>query len=140
MPEIEYEIKGLKEMAKNLDSLGKNFARSTLRTALRNAAKPVVKRAKAKVPVATGDLKRSLAAVAKVDRDGVGIARVGARRDGGFRGYHVGLVELGTSQQPARPFLRPALDDAESQGEVRDAFITALNATIEKRAAKNRSR
>ena len=140
MPELEIEIKGIKELAKNIDSLGKNFARSTLRTALRNAAKPVVGRAKAKVPVATGDLKRSLAAVVKVDRDGVGIARVGARRGGGFRGYHVHLVELGTSQQPARPFLRPALDDAESQGEVRDAFIMALNNTIEKRLARGSRR
>ena len=91
-------------------------------------------------PSPRGTSSVPLAAVVKVDRDGVGIARVGARRGGGFRGYHVHLVELGTSQQPARPFLRPALDDAESQGEVRDAFIMALNSTIEKRLARDSRR
>ena len=138
MPEVGFNIKGLEELAKNRKALSKSFAGSTLRTALRNAGKPVLKRAQAKVPVATGDLKRSLAVVAKVDRAGVGTARVGARRGGRFRGYHVHLVELGTSKTRAQPFLRPALEEAESQGEVRDAFIGALNMTIEKRLARGR--
>ena len=52
MVAISSEIKGLPELAKNSAKLKKSFARSTLRTALRNAAKPVVKGAQDRVPVA----------------------------------------------------------------------------------------
>ena len=127
MVEVNGEIKGLKELAKNSDKLSKSFARTTLRTALRNAARPVRNKARANVPVDSGDLKRSIAVNAKVDRAGEGYADVGYRKDKAFYG---GFVELGTSQQPARPFLRPALE--ESEGDIEQAFIGALNKTIEK--------
>ena len=70
MVEVGSDIKGLKDLAKNSGKLKKSFAGTTLRTALRNAAKPVLRVAKAKVPVDEGDLKRSLAINAKVDRKG----------------------------------------------------------------------
>ena len=50
MVDINTEITGLKELRKNVDSLSKSFARTTLRTALRNAAKPVVREAKVPSP------------------------------------------------------------------------------------------
>ena len=127
MVEVGGDIKGLKELAKNSEKLSKSFSRTTLRTALRNAARPVREKARAKVPRDSGDLRRSIAINAKVDRNGEGFADVGYRRDQAFYG---GFVELGTSQQQARPFLRPALE--ESEGDVVPAFIGALNKTIEK--------
>ena len=127
MVEVGSEIKGLKELAKNSDKLKKSFASSTLRTALRNGAKPVLRRAKAKVAVDEGDLKKALAINAKVDRKGEGYADVGFRKE---QAFHGGFVELGTSTQQAQPYLRPSLEEAE--GEITDAFIGALNATIAK--------
>lgn len=126
MVEVGGEIKGLDKLAKNADKLSKSFGRTTLRTALRNAAKPVRQKARAIVPRDSGNLRRAIAVNAKVDRDGEGYADVGYRRDKAFYG---GFVELGTSQQPARPYLRPALD--ESGGEIEGAFVAALNKTIE---------
>ena len=127
MVAVASDIKGLKDLAKNSDKLKKNFASTTLRTALRNAAAPVRRKARANVPVDEGDLKRAIAINAKVDRSGEGYADVGFRPDQAFYG---GFVELGTSKQQAQPYLRPALD--ESEGEIRGAFIGALNKTIEK--------
>ena len=124
MVEVGSDIKGLKELAKNSDKLKKSFASTTLRTALRNAAQPVRRRARAQVAVDEGDLRKGIAINAKVSRGGDGYADVG------FSSFYGGFVELGTSRQQAQPFLRPAL--AESEGEITDAFIGAMNATIAK--------
>ena len=100
---VNTEITGLKELRKNVDGLKKSFARTTLRTALRNAAKPVVKEAKALVPVDSGDLKRSIRSTAKVSKAGDGYADVGFDR----KQFHGQFVELGTSQQASPPLPAP---------------------------------
>ena len=116
----------------NADQLKKSFAGSTLRTALRNAAKPVRTLAKANVAVDQGDLRRDIKSKAKVRRDGSGYADVGFLK----RSFHGHFIELGTSTQPAQPFLRPALDQAESSGQIQDEFIGALNRTIAKQLGR----
>ena len=126
MPDIQFEIKGLEQLAKNRKLLKKSFERNTLRTALRNAAKPVVTRAKAGAPVNTGKLKDSIRASVKIDRAGLGTARIGFGRDQ----FYGGFFELGSSQQAARPFLRPALEEAEP--EILEAFVNSINKTIER--------
>ena len=132
MVEINSEITGLKELRKNVDSLSKSFAKSTLRTALRNAAEPVVKEAKALVPVDSGDLKRSIRSQVTVTKAGDGYADVGFGR----KEFHGLFVELGTSRQAAQPFLRPALEKGYRSGKIQAAFIDALNNTIKKRLGK----
>ena len=129
---LDVKIEGLKELSVNVDQLKASFSRTTLRTALRNAAKPVRTRAKAGVAVDQGDLRQDIKSKAKVTRDGSGYADVGFLR----RSFHGRFVELGTSQQPARPFLRPALDKAESTGQIQDEFIGALNRTIAKQLGR----
>ena len=124
MVEVGSDIKGLKDLAKNADNLKKSFAGTTLRTALRNGAKPVRDKAKASVPVDEGKLKRSIGIRAKVSRGGDGYADVG------FSEFYGGFIELGTSRQQAQPFLRPALEGSE--GEITAAFVAAMNATIAK--------
>ena len=131
MVEIASDIKGLKDLAKNSDKLKKNFESTTLRTALRGGSRPLLRVAKAKVPIDEGDLKKALAINAKVNKKGEGYADVGFRP---AQAFHGGFVELGTSTQQAQPYLRPALEEAE--GEITDAFIGALNKTIEKALGK----
>ena len=107
-------------------------------TALRGAIKPVVKGSKARVPVASGDLKRSLIGKASVTRDGKGEARVIARSTKGFQGWRAHLIELGTSRQSAQPYMRPAFDAALQGGDILGGFFTAINKTIAKRLKKDR--
>ena len=89
--------------------------------------------------VDTGRLKRSLGTRAKVQRNGFGFANVEARRGGKHQGYHAHLIELGTSQQSAQPFLRPSLDAAGRAGEIDAAFVEAINKTIEKQLGRIRA-
>ena len=132
MTSVTTKIEGLEELAKKSNLLKRSFGTTTLRTALRNAAKPVLQRAKEKVPVDTGGLKRSLASRATVRKSGFGVGDVFARRGGGYEGYHANLIELGTSTQRAQPFLRPAIQEAARDNSVRNAFIASLNKTIAK--------
>ena len=124
---INGRVEGLKELARNSNKLKASFARSTLRTALRGAAAPVRKEARALAPKETGTLRRAIKSKARVSRDGYGMADVGVEKGPAFYGH---FIELGTSQQPARPFLRPALDKAEQSGAIEEAFVAALNKTI----------
>ena len=135
MVEINSDIQGLKELSKNVEKLSKSFARTTLRTALRNAASPVRKEARALVPVGTGDLKGAIRAKVTVTKAGDGYADVGFDRDE----FHGLFVELGTSQQRARPFLRPALEEGYRSGKIQAAFTDALNNTIRKQLGKLRA-
>ena len=132
MVEINAQLTGLKELAKNKKALKKSFSQSTLRTALRNAAKSVVREAKALVAVDSGDLKRSIRSKATVTKAGDAYADVGFDR----KEFHGLFVELGTSQRAARPFLRPALDKGYRSGTIQAAFTDALNSTIEKKLGK----
>jgi HK97 gp10 family phage protein len=81
-------------------------------------AEDVLTGAQARVPVDTGNLRDSLTTAS----DPEGGTLVGTEVD-----YAV-FVEYGTSDTPAQPFLRPALD--AEQADVTSAIATALNAAI----------
>lgn len=80
--------------------------------ALETGAKSIVEAAQARVPVATGDLRASIHA----EREGSDWAVVA----GNSQVFYGHLVEFGTSQTPARPFLTPA---AEEQMPVVTALV-----------------
>lgn len=91
------------------------------------AAQPVVNSAKAKCPVLTGTLRRSIEA--RIDADGGVIVGsdvpYAARIEFGF----AGADSLGRNyHQAAKPYLRPAI--AGSVNEVREAAADALRAMI----------
>ena len=136
--DIQFKISGLKELANNRAKLSRSFERSTLRTALRNAAAPVRKRARANARKhdlrESGDLIKGIASKAKVTKAGFGFADIGYRHPVFYGGFH----ELGTSTLPAKPHLRPALDEAHHAGEVLGGFVGAFNKTIEKTLKKIR--
>ena len=73
MVEINHKIEGLEQLGKDIDKLSKSFARTTLRTALRNAAKPVRDLARDKAPVASGRLRKGIRSEVKVRKDGQGV-------------------------------------------------------------------
>jgi len=75
----------------------------------------IERKAKQKVPVLTGNLKRSIRAIIKP-----GIKRIyaGGNAPGvGTPVEYAGYVELGTSKMAAQPYLRPAVEEID-QNEI----------------------
>ena len=136
--QVDMQIEGLEELAKNVNKLNTSFQRTTIRTALRAGARAVLKRAKTNVPVQSRNLKRSLGSRVKVLPRGFGFADIGARQGGGRSGsgYHLHLVEFGTKVWEGNPFLEKSFDEAEQAGEIHGAFIESLNKTIAAKLGK----
>ena len=62
----------------------------------RRAAKPLVAASKATAPYSTGNLKRSIGAILLSDEIAI---LIGAKKGGGYKGWHGHLVENGTTQR-----------------------------------------
>lgn len=124
---LSFEIQGLEQLQRRLEKLSTGLRTSILSKAVRAAALPIQNAAKVNAPVLTGTLRRSIHT--EVQLDGVGaVARVGtdvpyARRiEYGFqdtdalgRRYH----------QPARPYLRKALDERRDAAQAEAAAVIA---------------
>jgi len=134
---INFKMDGFKQLEKSLSKLPKALADGVERTALRQGAKPIEKKAKASVAVSSGLLKQSIGISVKKSRGGANkgnlSARVGART--GFTKIigikdsvpikqnpvkYAHLVEYGTSRTAAKPFIRPAAES--SHGEIMDGL------------------
>lgn len=126
---ITSKVDGLKELDKALNALPLRMRGNALRGALNKAANPIVKDARAMVPVKTGQGKRSIRKRASTPRGSNGyqaVVTVGFLQ----RAFYLQFVELGTSKLAARPFLRPAFD--KNMAEFSNIFKKELRARIEK--------
>jgi HK97 gp10 family phage protein len=117
------KVSGLQELRRALEKLPKELQRRSETTALREGMKPVLKSARANAGKAkdTGLLQKSIGLNVRKGSKGV-TARVGGRK--GFKKTvtrkgrveladpvrYAHLVEYGTSNTSARPFIRPAVD------------------------------
>lgn len=123
-------IEGAAALDKVLGQLPAEIGEDVLQRAIRKGAALIVKEARKRVPVRSGELKKAIA----VNK---GKARKAGRLFIGFRKPHsrrAHLTEFGTSTQPAQPFIRPAL---EKKGQAAiDAIGVALAKEIDKAAAK----
>ena len=86
MVQINSEITGLRELAKNSDKLRKSFSSSTLRTALRGGAAVVRKLARERAPVDEGDLKKGIKTQARKVRNGQAAVDIGFDRETAWHG------------------------------------------------------
>jgi HK97 gp10 family phage protein len=75
--------------------------------ALAAAARVIVREAKRRVPVRTGQLKKSIAAIKGRGRASERLVQIGFRPPASRRAH---FTEFGTSRSAAKPFMRPALD------------------------------
>lgn len=139
-------VEGIAELTRQLEELGEAVKGKALRAAVRGGGNVVKKAAQARIPVgekmhktykgrvvAPGFSKRSVKIVTRLDRTGEkASAAIGVKAEA-F--YAVIFTELGTSQVPARPWLRPAM--ASTQNEQMDALRKALKRAVE-RAIKKR--
>lgn len=83
-----------------------------LQDALEKAAEPIAKEAKARAPRRTGAVKATMAVRPVKDRDNYQASvEVGPAE----KLWYGVFPEYGTSETPAQPFLRPALDTKQQQ-------------------------
>ena len=158
---ISIDKAGLRGVLSALDKLPAEFRKSAEKAVLRAGGKPILKAAKAKVPVDSGNLKKSLGISVHANRSGWISARVGPRK--GFKsaksltGRKRGratkgkrrtfierkmadaqeiswYVETGTPHAAAQPFIRPAIDSAA--GEVVEAMAAGLDKHLTRVAAR----
>lgn len=132
---VTAELVGLQDTLKRLSSLEEKLRRKHLKKAVSAGATPTLKAMRAKVPVRTGLLRASLAKKIKSYKNGVvATATIGARsiklvdkkgrRINPARYAH--LVEKGSSDVPAQPFMRPAAE------LTKDASIKIIAETLSK--------
>jgi len=133
-----FKIEGAKELNKALGSFTKDIEQKIAKQAVRAGANVIAKEARLLAPMGvTGTLKRSIKVVARSKRTGDAVASVVTRSGKKYtfrnmNAWYAGMVEFGTSKNPARPFLRPALD---SKGpEAIKAISNKIVARIKKMA------
>lgn len=103
-------IKGLGDLQRKLDRLNEKTQKTIVKDALRETNEEIVLPAvEARVPVDSGALKEGLKVKAKNSRGKIGSAVF----DEGYKGdqFYGSFQELGTRHQPARPYIRPAIDE-----------------------------
>lgn len=107
--QVSLKVLGQKDIVRRLNLMPDATAGKALSKAAMAGAKVIVSAAKARAPVRTHKLQESITAeVTEKSRDHVE-ATIGP----GKEGFYGMFIELGTSKMPARPFLRPALDENE---------------------------
>lgn len=112
---MDIEIKGVDELLRKLRQLPEKVQKRVVVGAVRAAAKPLIKEARAKVPVDTGNLKKSIGVTKRRSKNkNIIHFSISPRKGGKYNGFYGHFVEFGTSKMPAKPFLRPAF---ESKGK-----------------------
>lgn len=134
------KIEGLQGIEDALAKAGPKLARSAVRKGLDKGGKVFLGRAKTLVPVLQkgtpqrqpGELRDAIAEVVTTNpRKQSGRARVGLKyskkgsQDPGVYGL---FVEFGTAKMPARPYMRPAYDEARA--EAQRVFTEELRAGV----------
>ena len=127
---IRTELKGASELRKVLRRLPQNAQRRVLQSSLRQGANVIRDEAKALAPVATGKLAASIK-VRKVGRSTGDSVHMVVTTGDAFWGN---FLEFGTGRQPARPFMRPALDATGGAALVK--IGKAMGRGIEREARK----
>jgi HK97 gp10 family phage protein len=107
-------VTGVDELSGTLKALAAKASGKQLKTAVHAGGVVIETPAKAKAPVLTSNLRRSIHTEAEATGPNSAESRTGTNAE---YGPH---VEFGTSRQRAQPYLRPAYDENKSQalGEV----------------------
>jgi HK97 gp10 family phage protein len=128
-------VAGLQELNKVLEQLPDKLQDRAVKNAMAAGARVIRDEAKRLVPVGPGPhhLRDDIVVARKVKktRTRKGSVVVGIRNEGRFYAH---LVEFGTSHSAPHPFMRPALDNAQSAAIQK--IGPKLGQEVEKQAAK----
>ena len=148
---LDFDMRGIAEMTKNLEQLGTRVAARGPAAAVRAGSSVIIKEMRRRAPNETGSLKKSMGQKVKNYRGNKTVTSiVGARskRYATAKGnrnpaYYAHLVELGVAPHrtgkrgmhpgfAARPFMRPAWDAAAPRA--RAAVIDKMKQVFDKEA------
>lgn len=116
-------VEGAEEVIKLLEDMGQK-AEEVLAGAAEAGGKIALAEARRRCPVKTGRLRASL----ELKQGKKTPARANVRIEHGKKEYYGKFVELGTKKQPARPFLRPAMD--ENKKQISDAVTEEIGRAV----------
>jgi len=123
------KIDGLDEIREQLKDVGVREGRNLMRATIRSIAVRIQKAAAERAPIDEGDMKRSLKVRSRKSHPDAPVFEVwaGSTKGAKFDAFYWRFVEYGTSgktAQPARPFIRPAVEDVRAllPGILRDEF------------------
>lgn len=138
---LEFEVKGLKELDAALQAFPAKVEAKVLRGAVRAGSNVIAAEARSRAPIlkeevdnrVPGALKKSIRIMSTVVRNGRvlgGVAAGGGAKvkRGGIRGmadvFYAKFVEFGTAKMAAIPFMRPAGDTKASAAvEAAGAYV-----------------
>lgn len=125
------EIKGLEQLISKLNNLPEKLEKKVIRAAVRKGAILVRNKAREKVPVKTGTLKKSIKIRSNRVANGIISFKIGPTNDKkkGTDVFYGRFIEFGTSKMAAKPFMRPALDESET--EVLNVVIDNIKSKLE---------
>ncbi|WP_442765105.1 HK97-gp10 family putative phage morphogenesis protein [Sulfurospirillum cavolei] len=125
------EIKGLEQLISKLNNLPEKLEKKVIRAAVRKGAILVRDKAREKAPVKTGTLKKSIKIRSNKVANGIISFKIGPTNDKkkGTDVFYGRFIEFGTSKMAAKPFMRPALDESET--EVLNVVIDNVKSKLE---------
>lgn len=138
-------LTGMADVINALQAMGANIKTPKLQKVIRQSSQRIVNTAKSLAPVDTGDLRDSIGFITSKDNTNLDKALIGLRRE--YHNAYLGvMVEYGTAprfqengrytgQIPARPFMRPALD--QNANAVTDEILKGVDAILADLAKKN---
>ena len=134
MADMYAQIIGDKQLLANLNALAPKVKKRIMKPAMRKGGQVIAKRAKLKVPKRSGFLRKALRALPT--KNGNVKIYVNPKVSGWYKeefvrpAKYAHLVEFGTQDAAAKPFLRPALNEGKD-----DAF-KAVTAEAQKQFGK----
>jgi len=111
--QLKLEITGNEELQTKLGQLSRAVRTEALLKGALAAADVVQDAAYERAPKRTGKAARSITSEVTVHEAEKATVAVGPGKEGWYLRFH----ELGTRYMPARPWLRPALDESESEAK-----------------------
>lgn len=110
---LRAEFEGQKELIENMKSLSDELRMNVKHEAIMGAANFLKGESERRVPVRTGKLKENIIIQKVEDSEIVTEVKVGPSRDG----FYGAMVEYGTKNMKAQPYMRPAFDENEERVE-----------------------
>ncbi|MHB8100371.1 MAG: HK97-gp10 family putative phage morphogenesis protein [Sulfuricurvum sp.] len=125
------EIKGIEELIKQLQDLPEKIEKRVVRAAVRQGANIIKDKAKDNVPVNEGDLKKSIKVKGVRGKPGTiaFVIRPTSSKKKGKSVFYGRFQEFGTSKMAAKPFMRPAYDEAGQ--DVIDKVVNTIKSKLD---------
>lgn len=125
------EVKGLEALINNLHALPEKVEKRVIRAAVRQGANIIKGKAQNYVRVDEGDLKKSIKVKGVLGKPGTiaFVIRPTSNKKKGKNVFYGRFQEFGTSKMVAKPFMRPAYDEAGQ--DVIDKVINTIKSKLD---------